>query len=195
MLVAAAVMWAPALSAQEAFEAQHRSECQQAARALASTAGPQDAAAGRIHRCESSGPPALARAWSRAAVAPESLGTLVALSVRVRDQRLYRAVTEIALDGKQPEIKRAAALSLLGRWASPGFALDYEQFFAPGFRSLDENGYRSTSLSHDNQFSGSEPLPGNVRAMVASVAQRVAASEASFRLRAVAEVLASRLGM
>jgi hypothetical protein len=191
-LATALVLYAPSLSAQ-GYEAQHSAECREAARSIAAPAAGRAAASGRIYRCESSGPPALAQAWRRVAPVSDSLGSLIALSVRSRDRRLYRAVSDIALDPAQPEIKRAAALSLLGRWAQPGFSLDYDQFFVPGFRSVQQSGYRSTGLSHDVQFSGMEPLPDDVRARVLAVAEQVARSDASFRLKAAAEVLASRL--
>ena len=192
-LVSALSFCAPGVSAQQSFETEHRDECRQAARAMTDPAGNRAADARRIFFCESSGPPALAAAWARVAVVPDSLGTLLRLSVQVRDRRLYHAVSEIALDASEPELKRAAALSLLGRWAQPGSYLDYEQFFAPGFRSVGQNGLRITGLSCDPQYAGGEPLLEDMRTVIAEVAQQVADSEASFRLRAMAEVLAGVL--
>jgi hypothetical protein len=144
-------------------------------------------------RCDESGPPVLARMWRNVESRPDSLGGMIGRSVGIRDERLYAAVVQIVNDPSEPEMKRTAALSLLGRWARPGFSVGFRQFFAPEFRSVRGNGVAVTAISHDEQRPGSQPLPPDVLERVLAIARRVAGSGEGFRLRAAAGVIADYL--
>jgi hypothetical protein len=142
-----------------------------------------------IDRCDESGPPVLARMWREVAADSASVGRMIYRSVYVRDRRVYEAVSVLARDRSVPALKRAAALHLLGRWARPGFTLDYQQFFSPEFESVEKNGVVYSSLSHDTQYEGAEGLPATVRQEVLAVAREVATADPNFRLRATAALL------
>lgn len=147
----------------------------------------------RISGCDESGPPVLARMWREVAADSASVDEAIYRSVRLRDRRVYDVVSAIARDRSVPALKRAAALHLLGRWAQEGLSLHFEQFFAPGFESVEKNGVIHQGISDDTRFEGAEPLPAAIKADVQRLARDVAATDPSYRLRAAAEVLASSL--
>jgi hypothetical protein len=147
----------------------------------------------RISGCDDSGPPVLARMWREVAADSASVDEAIYRSVRLRDRRVYDVVSAIARDRFVPALKRAAALHLLGRWAQEGLSLHFEQFFAPGFESVEKNGVIHSGISDDTRFEGAEPLPATLKADVQRLARDVAATDPSYRLRAAAKVLASSL--
>jgi hypothetical protein len=130
--------------------------------------------------------------WHEVNAEPEALDELMARSA-VRDRRLYVAVRAIAENRSLPEIKRAAALELLGSWARPGFVLGFRQFFRPGFESAVQSGVQIIGVSDTEQKDGAEPLSADVRAEVLRLAREIAISAPGFRLREAAKALSSLL--
>jgi hypothetical protein len=120
---------------------------------------------------------------------------MIGRSVGIRDQRLFTAAVRIVEDPSQAEMKRAAALSLLVRWAEPGLSIGFRQFFAPNFTSREESGVAIAAISHDTQNPGAQPLPADVLEQVAALARRVSASAEGFRLRAAARLAADLLDL
>jgi hypothetical protein len=118
---------------------------------------------------------------------------MIGRSVGIRDQRLFTAAVQIVEDPSQAEMKRAAALSLLVRWAQPGLSISFRQFFVPNFTSREVSGVAIEAISHDTQNPGAQPLPADVLERVLAIARRVAGSGEGFRLRAAAEVTANFL--
>lgn len=175
----------------EARDVHLRSDCRQAAQILATghPAPHREWALDVIWECDQSGPPVLVEMWRTAGSSEAELGDLIRRSVNLRDARIYGAVVAVARDQGAPEIKRAAALSLLGRWARPGLDIGFRQFFAPGFSTLPENGYEIGVITHDIQESGSDPLTPAVTEEVRQLAAYLAQSDASPRVRAAAELL------
>ena len=179
----------------EREDAQLRNDCRLAVQVLThdQPANKRGWALDTIDRCDESGPPVLAGMWREVAADSASVGHMIYRSVYMRDRRVYNVVSALARDRSVPALKRAAALHLLGRWARPGFTLEYEQFFAPGFESVEKNGVQYSSMSHDTQLEGAEPLPAAIRQEVLGLALEIAASDSNFRLRAAAVQLAKIL--
>jgi hypothetical protein len=179
----------------ESRDVQLRNDCRLAAQVL--TDGHPDPhrewAVWMMPQCDESGPPVLARMWQNVEPRPDSLGVMIGRSVGIRDQRLFTAAVQIVEDPSQPEMKRAAALSLLARWASPGLSIGFRQFFARDFTSVHESGVTLGAISHDTQNPGAQPLPVDVLEQVAALARSVSASAEGFRLRAAADVIADSL--
>ena len=175
----------------EARDVHLRNDCRQAAQILTTghPAPHREWALGVIWECDESGPPVLAELWRKAEANEGELGHLIWRSVNLRDTRLYGPITAIARDPNVPEMKRAAALSLLGRWARPGLDIEFQQFFAPGFTTLPESGYKVSVISHDIQDSGAQPLAGAVVGEIRELAEILAQSDGSPRVRAAAGVL------
>lgn len=150
-----------------------------------------------IGRCDESGPPVLARMWREAAGDTASLGHMIYRSVSMRDRRVYDVVSAIARDRSVPELKRAAGLHLLGRWARPGFSLQYRQFFVPGYEPAERYGGRSAVtlryIDHDTQDEGAEPLPATIKADVVRLAREISANDPNYRLKAAAALLVKGL--
>jgi hypothetical protein len=145
-----------------------------------------------IDQCDESGPPVLARMWRQVAADSASVGHMVYRSVRLRDQRVYDVVFDIARDPSVPALKRAAALYLLGRWAHPGFSLPFRQFFAPDYEPAEWRGGVSgvtfSFIDHDTQHPGAKPLPETIKADVLRLARGIAANDPNYRLRATADL-------
>jgi hypothetical protein len=200
LLSAAALILVPVTGhaqERESRDVQLRTDCHAAAQIL--TDGHPDPhrewAVWMMPRCDESGPPVLARMWQNVESRPDSLGAMIRRSVGIRDQRLFTVAVQIVEDPSQPEMKRAAALSLLARWATPGLSINFRQFFAPNFTSREESGVTIAAISHDTQNPGAQPLPADVLERVAALARRVSASAEGFRLRAAAGVVADRLDL
>lgn len=175
----------------EREDAQLRNDCRLAVQVLThgQPANKREWALDTIDRCDESGPPVLAAMWKEVAADSGSVGHMIYRSVYMRDRRVYDVVSALARDRSVPALKRAAALHLLGRWARPGFTLEYEQFFAPGFESVEKNGVQYSSMNHDTQHEGAEPLPATIRQEVLSLAREIANADSNFRLRATAAQL------
>jgi len=172
-----------------------RSDCRLAVQVLThgQPANKREWALWRISGCDDSGPPVLARMWREVAADSASVDEAIYRSVRLRDRRVYDVVSAIARDRSVPAMKRAAALHLLGRWAQEGLSLHYEQFFVPGFESVERSGVIHQGISDDTQYEGTQPLPATIKADVQRLARDVAATDPSYRLRAAAKLLASSL--
>jgi hypothetical protein len=179
----------------EREDVQLRNDCRLAVQVLThgQPANKREWALWRISGCHDSGPPVLARMWREVAGDSASVDEAIYRSVRLRDRRVYDVVSSIARDRSVPALKRAAALHLLGRWAQEGLSLHFEQFFRPGFESVEKNGVIHQGISDDTQFEGAEPLPPTIKADVQRLARDVAATDPSYRLRAAAKLLASSL--
>lgn len=182
----------------QAAEAQLRirNDCRLAAQVLTTgqPANKRDWALWRIDDCDGSGPPVLARVWREVAPEPAALGAVIRSSVRLRDRRVYDAVASIARDRSGAGIKRAAALHLLGRWADPGFSLEYASFFDRGNEPSEANGgtrpIQLTFIDHDTQHEGSQPLPATVAQDVLALARNLAGGDSDPRVRDVSGALA-----
>ena len=175
----------------ERGDVHRRNDCRLAVQILLSgqPANKREWALDTIALCDESGPPVLARMWREVAEDSASVDHMIYRSVHMRDRRVYDVVLAIARDRSVPALKRAAALHLLGRWARPGFTLEYEQFFAPGFESVEKNGVQYSSMSHDTQYEGAAPLPPAIRQEVLGLAREIANADSNFRLRATAALL------
>jgi hypothetical protein len=178
----------------EATDARHRSDCRLAAQVLTTghPAPHREWALSLIDLCDESGPPVLAQMWEQAEAQPDTLAKLVAAGARVPDRRLYSIVRRITLDASEPPIKRAAGLSLLGRWASPGFSMHFRRLEDPSFAADLRRGIGIVRFSHDVQIPGADPLPSNILVEVFEIANRLTASESHAGLRALASELASQ---
>lgn len=171
------------------------SECRRAGEVLRTGDPPGDRewAEWRISACPSTGPADLARMWSSPPADSTEFARLVGMSSHFGDRRLYAAVRAYAMRADQPDIRRAAALALLHRWADPdGASLPYERLLA---EADEPTRWRipGVVVTHDDLTDGAEPLPPGLRADVVAVARQIAASDASHRLRFVAEYLERRL--
>jgi len=175
----------------EREDVQLRNDCRLAVQVLThgQPANKREWALDTIDRCDESGPPVLARMWREVPADSASVGHMIYRSVYMRDRRVYDVVSVLARDHSVPALKRAAALHLLGRWARPGFTLDYGQFFSPEFESVQKNGVVYSSMSHDTQREGAEALPATVRQEVLALARELATADPNFRLRATAALL------
>jgi hypothetical protein len=171
-----------------------RNDCRLAVQVLTrgEPANKREWALDTIDHCDESGPPVLARMWRQVAADSASVGHMIYRSVRLRDQRVYDVVFDIARDPSVPALKRAAALYLLGRWAHPGFSLPFRQFFAPDYEPAEWHGGVSgvtfRSIDHDTQHTGAEPLAATIKADVLRLARDIAANEPNYRLRATADL-------
>jgi hypothetical protein len=168
-----------------------RNDCRLAVQVLThgQPANKREWALDTIDRCDESGPPVLARMWREVAADSASVGHMIYRSVYMRDRRVYNVVSTLARDRSVPALKRAAALHLLGRWARPGFTLEYQQFFSPEFEFVEKSGVVHSSMSHDTQYDGAEALPSTVRQEVLALARELAIGDPNFRLRATAALL------
>lgn len=170
-----------------------RNDCRLAVQVLThgQPASKREWALGTINRCDESGPPVLARMWREVAADSASVGNMIYRSVGLRDRRVYDVVLAIVRDPSVPARKRAAALYLLGRWAAPGFSLNYDPYFAPGYEPAEWQGGVSAAnawfIDHDAQNEGAEPLPATTKDDVLRLARDTAANEPNYRLRFMAQ--------
>lgn len=172
-----------------------RNDCRLAAQVLTHgrPANKREWALGTIPRCDESGPPVLARMWRDARGDSATLAQLIYRSVGLRDRRLYGVVAEQSRDPSLPPLKRAAALSLLGRWARPGTLTRYSRYFAPDYAPAERHGgvspRESLFLDHDTQVEGAEPLPSTILDEVVVLLRSASQNDADFRVRATANNL------
>lgn len=172
-----------------------RNDCRLAVQVLSAgqPATKREWALDTINLCDESGPPVLARMWRESGADSASVDEVIYRSVYLRDRRVYDVVSAIASDRSVLGLKRAAALHLLGRWAEPGFSLEFGAFFAPGYEPAEWHGGRSavnpSFISHDTQYEGAEPLPATIKSEVVGLSREIAAHDPDFRVRATAEQL------
>ena len=153
------------------------------------TGTPQGPRAREVIRCPVSGPSALAWYWSRGDRFDEIEPWIVGASATIRDQRLFRAVSAVALSSR-PRADRIDALMVLARY--------YDDRYRPSeaFLEGDEPG---TSLPRRvgirEPVVGLDPLPADSRAQIGRIVFQLAMSDPDSGIRSAAHRLRQALAI
>lgn len=168
-----------AAQARESTDAHLRADCRLATQVL-TTGRPATHRAWAlqvIDRCESTGPVALAQLWSSVTPIRANLEELEVPSVRVWDQRLFAALTAVARNGSEDEVKRVAALSVLSSYAAPNSMMSMTELLDP--RPDSTRGISTTSVDHRRWTVGAQPLSETAAQDVSRLMQELVQSEPS----------------
>lgn len=168
--------------AQESTDAHLRNECRLATQVLTTgrPATHRAWALQAVDRCDDTGPGALAAAWSSVAPTSADVTELMVPSVRMWDQRLFSALTSIARDRDQHELKRVAASSVLSTYAVPTSGMPLSELLDP--RPDPTRSVRLTSVDHQPRTIGTRPLPATVTDDVAHLMRGLVVAEPESRV-------------
>jgi hypothetical protein len=154
---------------------QHRNDCRLAAQVLR-TGEPhtkRDWALGYASSCAGEGPAVLAEQW-RGFSDPSRVAELVRASGRIRDARLYGALTETAADRSRPTAVRVGAMVVLAKYVDPTSAVWLTDLVPPD--SIVRIPLVVGSIIDGGQMAGSEPLTNPVAVPVLALLNELAAA-------------------
>lgn len=173
----------------------HRNQCRLAAQVVR-TGHPQPHRSGAIEyvaHCENEGPVVLAEQWQTLGGGGQDLEDLVFSSKRVRDNRLYQALSRTAADRSRPAAVRAGAMLVLVKYVDPASAIGFSDLVPPD--SIVHIPRVGGSTTANNQVIGAVPVPGPVGAAVLALLESIgsARSEEPREVWYAAAVLARRV--
>jgi hypothetical protein len=166
-----------AAQARESTTAHLRNDCRLAVQVL-TTGQPANRRAWALERidlCDASGPTVLAQLWSRVLPTRPALEELSVPSARLRDQRIYSALSTSARNGNEPDLKRVVALDVLSSYAAPNRGMWLDDLLDP--RPDSARAIRTTSVDHSPRNTGAEPLPATITDGVAHLLRDVSEAE------------------
>lgn len=129
----------------------------------------------RIDLCDTSGPTVLVQLWSRVPPTRPALEELSVPSTRLRDRRIYSALSAIARNGTEPDLKRVVALDVLSSYAAPNRGMWLDDLIDP--RPDTARAIRTTSVDYSPHNTGAEPLPETITDDVAQLLRDVTKAE------------------
>ncbi len=142
-----------------------------------------------VVRCPVTGPSALAWYWSRSDRMDEIEDWIVAASARIRDQRVFRAVSAVARSSR-PRADRIDALMVLARY--------YDDRYRPSeaFLEGDELGPSlPRRVGIGEPVVGLDPLPADSRAQIGRIVFQLAMSDPDSGVRSAAHRLRQALAL
>lgn len=163
--------------ANESSAAHLRNDCRLAAQVLATGhPAPRRAwALQRIDLCDRSGPAVLIQMWSRVPPTRAALEELEVPSTRLRDRRVYVALSEIAQNASEPSLKRIIALDVLAWYAAPNRGMPLDELLDP--RPDSVRSIRLTAVDYSPHTVGAEPLPETITDDVTGLLRNIANGE------------------
>jgi hypothetical protein len=149
------------------------------------------AALASVQTCAEEGPTTLAQLWKNAPSDSASRRALASVSGRVRDQRVFDALVEVASDQRVGTPTRLDAITALTALTDSSLVIELRA--QPSRGQAKGPRVEMSRLSHPVYTAGTHSLPPDVAARVTAVLERLSTSDSDSVVRYVSAAIVRRL--